>query len=532
MKKAIALFLAATMLLGVFSACGKKDPEDDVVAGGHLNLTFTVDDILNYDDEFGKMLQEKFDVTLTAKPGESEESLGLWASAQELPHLWTSVSFEDAYRFYSWIDQGITRDIPYDMISKYPNVKKLVDESVEVNAIKEMKDGKIWFIPRPFDAHFDYQEVDGGRIFYREDVVNALGLTLPTTIDEFMQFWYDMSHSGVEGEPTTGLLNGPGYIYYMYGVDAEGWVKEGDQWIPGYMSDTMIEPLKAMQQLFKDGSLDNEWMITSNNDLYAKWGNKVGGGMIRNGGDAYWYMRAHRSPAEAINPDFNTRSFEAKHQVEIMPVPKAADGQSHWMPFLDAGSVEINASTTDEELDRILAIIDWTLTEEALHYSTYGIEGVTYTVNEDGTYSHIYKEDGTEVTVLETMPSAFVVNMCNWGLARTFFVDSKWTAPETDPAEQERLAGLKSLDDECLKWTQVYDQYVVPSADATIARILTTPAKDDYYAGFEWQPELDAIIAGSEPVETAFAAFKVKCLAKDMQKAIDEVTAFMAGIGK
>jgi len=529
MKKAIAFVLAATMILGVFAGCQKKD--DGATAGGHMNLTFTIDDLLNFDDEFGKMVQEKFDVTLTAKPGESEESLGLWASAQELPNLWTSVTFEDAYRFYSWIDGGIIRDIPYEMISKYPNVKKLVDESVELAAIKEMKDDKIWFIPRKFDAHFEYQVVDGGRIFYREDVMRDLGLSVPTTIDEYMQFLYDMSHSGKEGAPTTALLNGMGYIYYMYGIDAEGWVKEGDQWIPGFMSDAMIAPLTAMQKLFADGSLDNEWMNTSNNDLYAKWGNAVGTSMIRNGGDAYWYMRAHRSPAESIDPAYNTMSYMAKDMVEIMPVPKAADGKSHWMPFIESGAVEINATTTDEELDRILAIIDWTLTEEAIELSTYGFEGLTYTKNDDGTYQHIYKEDGSEVTVLETIPSGGITSMCNWNLARNFFVESKWKAPENDAAEQARLAGLKSLDDECLKWTQIYDQYEKPEIGGTIARLMSTPSKDDYYAGFEWADDLNAIIAGSEPIESAFAAFKQRCIDKKLDKAIEEVTAEMTKLG-
>ena len=529
MKKAMALFLAATMLLGVFAGCQKKD--DGAVSGGHVNLTLTIDDILNYDDQFGKMLQEKFDVTLTAKPGDSEESLGLWASAQELPNAWTSVSFEDAYRFYGWIDQGIIRDIPYEMISKYPNVKKLVDDSAEVNAIKELKDGKIWYIPRPFDAQFEFQEVDGGRIWYREDIMNALGLSVPTTIDEYLQFQYDMSHSGQAGMPTTSLLNGPGYIYYMYGIDAEGWVKEGDKWIPGFMSDAMIEPLTALQKLFRDGSLDNEWLISDNNALLAKWGTGIGSNMIRNGGDSYWYMRTHRHVAEAENPDYNLHAYKAMDKVEVMPVPKGADGKSHWMPFVDSGAVEISADTTDAQLDRLLAIIDWTLTEEALVYSSYGFEGVTYTVNDDGTYAHIYKEDGTEVTVLETIPSAFITSMCNWGMARPFFVQSKWESTVDDPAEQARLDGLKALDNECLKWTQLYDTYEVPSSDAYIARLISTPSKDDYYAGFEWSDELNAIIAGSESVEVAFAAFKTRCFAKDLGKAIDEVTEVMAGIG-
>ena len=558
MKKAITLFLAATMLVGSLAGCSgdqpaaatatppaateapategtDPDPTEEVVERNHLTLTFTVDDILNYDDPFGVMFQEKFNATIIAKPGDSEESLGLWASAQELPNLWTSVTFEDAYRFYSWIDQGLIRDIPYDMISKYPNVKRIVDESIELNAIKDLKDGKYWYIPRKFDATFHFMQVDGGRIWYRADIAEDLGLTVPTTVDEFMTFVYDMSHSDKPGAPTTSLLNGLVYIYNMYGIDAEGWVKDGDQWIPAYMSDGMLEPLKAIRQLFVDGSLDNEYMVTNNTDLFAKWGSGVGSTMFRNGGDSYWYMRTHRHVAEFLDPENgNATPWIAMDAVELMAVPQAPDGNTYWMPFVDSGGIEISADTTDEELDRILEIIDWTLTEEAKEYSAYGIEGITYTVNPDGTYAHIISpESGVEVSVLEETPSCFVVSMADWGNARAFFVESKWATDDVDDTVRERQEGLKRLDDESKKWTQLYDTYATPSShEAYIARMLSTPAKDDYYSGFDWGEELNALIADtSVSVEDGFAAFLDKCYQKNMQTVIDEVTAVMAGIG-
>lgn len=527
MRKSYARTIVLLLVLALTTGCLP------LIAAGEErpNLTFviSVDEILDYNDEVGQLIQDKFNVTLIAKPNESEEALGLWAAGDELPHMWTSSTFEDPYRFYNWIDQGIIRDVPYELISKYPNVKRIVDESKELNGIKDLKEDKYWYVPRKQDANHDFFVADGARIFYREDWARDLGLEIPETMDEYYAFLQAIGQSGVEGAPTIGVLASQGLLYYfaMTGIDPESWVKEDDQWIPGYMSERMLEPLKSLRALYDNQTIDNEYLITETSSLLSKWGMGLGATVIRNGGDAYWYNRMHRHVAESIDPDYTTKPYKALDMVEVMPIPTAADGNKYWLPAIDSNGVEFSSKVTDEELDRLLEILDWTLTDEAMDLYRYGMEGITYEVNEDGKYV-LLNDPATGVPYQLRFPSSGLVTACNWMFAEDFYNDKRVPSESDD---QEMIDGSAKLKEQVLFWTMEYNEHVLEEGDAFTARLISSPAKDDIYAGFEWSDEINAIVVGTEDVEAMFESFKAYCIQKGMQQAIDEVTAIMDEAG-
>jgi hypothetical protein len=78
----------------------------------------------------------------------------------------------------------------------------------------------------------------------------------------------------------------------------------------------------------------------------------------------------------------------------------------------------------------------------------------------------------------------------------------------------------------------LYNKAIDPDADGFTARLLSTPAKDEIYACYDYGSELNLIVSGTAPVEDMFATFKQTCMSKGMQTVIDEVTAAMTKIGK
>lgn len=546
MKKALSLILAAFILVTVLSACSSgsvNSPSDTTTPPAQtetpqattseptpatnekLTIRAAIDDMSTFDDEVGQLIEEKFNVTIEPMPIESEETLGLWAASGDLPDMMTTNSFEDPYRFFNWIDQGIIRDVPYDMLSKYEHLKSSVDTSKEVNGIKDLKGGKYWYIPRKNDATTPYMIADGARIFMREDWLKTLSLPVPKTLQEYYDVLYALGHNDPTGtsSATIGELAAGGLLYNiaMYGLDPESWTKENNQWIPGYMSDRMIEPLKAIRKLYTDKTLDNEYMITAANDMFSKWANNIGGSVIRNGGDTYWYNKMHRYVSEAMQPPL--QGWQVMDKVGVVPIPTAPDGKQYWPSLVDSGAIEIGGQVSDATLDRILKMVDWTLTDEAMDLYRYGVKDITYSVDENGKYVQI-NDPATGQPYQARFPSAYFITCANWMSAQDFVNDKLASTPNT--------SGTAMIKQETYDWTMEYNKHVLDEGDGFYCRLISSPAKDEAYGAVEYSSAFNQIIAGTDTVENMFAAFKADCMSKGMQSAIDEVTKIMADIGK
>jgi putative aldouronate transport system substrate-binding protein len=544
MKKAVTVLLAVVMLLTTLAGCGAPPADSTPVNQGtnsvnatsqpeeavkeHLDISVAVDDIPSFDDEVGQLIQEMFNVTITAMPIESDEALALWAAGDELPDMFVTNTFEDSYRFFNWIDQGIIRDVPYELISKYANIQRIVDGSRELSGISAMKDDKYWYIPRKNDANHEFFTVDGARIFYREDWLETLGMDVPTTIEDYYEVLYAMAHDDPTGTgaSTIGALAAGGLVYYfaLYGIDPEGWVYENDEWIPGFMSQKMVAPLEALRQLYSDKSLDNEYAISGNTEMFNKWANNIGGSVIRNGGDQYWYNRMHRYVSEAMDPPLE--GWQVMDVVGVMPIPTAPDGNKYWLPFVDSGGVEFSADTSDEVIDRLLEMLDWTLTDEAMDYYRYGVEGITYEVNDEGKYVTLL-DPATGEAYQRRFPAAGFISAVNWMSAENFYNDK--SAPNAEYSE-ERIAAEAAMKQEVFDWTLEYNKHVLPEGDAFVARLISTPAKDEIYSAIRddsLSTEIYNIISGTAPVDEMFEAFLGICYSKGIQDAIDEVSVIM-----
>ena len=133
---------------------------------------------------------------------------------------------------------GMIRDIPDDMLAKYPLLKKAIDEQPASELVQGVP-GKNYWLPiygnadKPLKAEFM-------PFYYRADWAEKLSIATPTTIDEY----YNMLKAFTEQDPdgngqndTYGLTGWLWQVHFITWVDMYAWVKGDDgKWIPGFIS--------------------------------------------------------------------------------------------------------------------------------------------------------------------------------------------------------------------------------------------------------------------------------------------------------
>jgi len=529
-KNVLLLFLVFVLAFSIFAACGRADSGStqtppDVPAGSRAldeHITFTVAfwDYVTNDCDLMRVVEDHCNVSIVPMPiswDNDLEQIQLFAAADDLPDSTATYGPNTSVtRFYQWIDQGLVRSIPYEMISKYPLLKQLTDTSDAVSAIKDLKDNKYWYIPR-LDSPQGLHKASQSMIYYRKDWLEAVGITkVPETLDEAYDMWRAFTYDDPDGngrKDTFGLATPRGVptIVTSFGTDPSQWYQDDDgQWKPGYFLNSMIEPLEYVQKMFQEGILDPEYQFAGWSQAVEKITTNVAGSLLRNG-DINWVHSHIRLRWGAANPDVE----DPLTVWDIMPPPKVnAEKTAIWPAKLDTGANEISSKVDDAKLDRIMYVMEYVLSPEGQALKNYGIEGVSYDIVNGRAVLRIDPDTGEPYTDL--FPGAAFFNWVEWGF--DYLASEEMYVGPMPPAY--RTLALASM--------ELYDAARDPRANF-MPRLMSTPSKD--MLDISWGDALMGIIVGSEPVSAAFARFQQEALAQGLQAAIDEVTAGMKSLG-
>lgn len=184
-------------------------------------------------DAISDYIEEKFNVRFVPMPfsrSDWKDKVKLWASQDELPNVFRTIGIYDADTFYQFVDNGIIRDIPEDMLMSRPNIKQMLEDNP---VYKEFAvDGKIYSLPH---TYWRTQEEDwkGGVTWARKDWREKLGIDVPVTLDD----WTAMMDAFANGDPdgngkkdTYGITyfreEIPTFIFNAHGAFIEEWVEE------------------------------------------------------------------------------------------------------------------------------------------------------------------------------------------------------------------------------------------------------------------------------------------------------------------
>ncbi|MBB3111618.1 putative aldouronate transport system substrate-binding protein [Paenibacillus phyllosphaerae] len=225
-------------------------------------------------------------------------------------------------------------------------------------------------------------------VIFRQDWLANVGLSTPTTIDEF----YNMLKAFKEKDPDK---NGKDDTYGMVLVKWTGqwasgfdimklWFGSPNKWgvrdgklVPEHLTSEYMEALKFMRKLYEEKLINSDFAVMDS----AKWTDPIVNGnagvivdVVDNAARIDDKIHAALVKAGTDQPDI--------HFMDVIGAVNGTDGQLHTLPTSGfAGMLAVPKSTvkSEDELKRVLAFIDQMNEPEMQTLAGFGIEGKHYT---------------------------------------------------------------------------------------------------------------------------------------------------------
>ena len=270
-----------------------------------------------------------------------------------------------------------------DYVKSMPNFQKLVkncDLSAQLEN-SELSDGKMYSLP----VNVDEKRVQTEQWFVRKDLFDKNNLTIPTTWDECYK---DMKILKAKYPKIIPIQNiyGTDDLLCMVGSSfgtVAGWDsantgfmydKSSDKWIHAPTSDNYKAMLQFLHKLYAEGILDKEF-VTLDTTTYDQ--------RILKGQTIMWdgWLGGEVS--------YNEDGKKTDSNFNVVPIPALA-GPSGKAGTKVTGSwghsMICPASVKDKEyFNTLIRWLDWMYSEDGANLFSWGVKGVTYTENSDGT---------------------------------------------------------------------------------------------------------------------------------------------------
>jgi putative aldouronate transport system substrate-binding protein len=396
MAKGLKKVFCIVLVLGIafaltLSGCKKNDgkTKDAASDGGTISSKLSEEPYefsifrtawMNLNDETDpviKAINEKFNIKIKiiTSPYETwEEKYNIYVTSGYIPDL-SITTGPGTSNFNEWAAQGIYMDL-LDLYWQYcPNVQKyLSDEIIEAHI---MDGGKLYGIPKPSLSDKTYA--------IRADWLGNLNMEVPETLDEL----YVVLKAFKENDPdrnniddTYGLcaedtLSTVDFIFSAFGCPvtpniAENWIPDGNgKLTSGLLAPGMKEAIVYLNKLYREGILDQEWMLIKS----QAWQDKIFTGKVGFVSTSFQQMVSFTE--SKIRENAPTCELQV---VDGIKGPGGLFARPMQKGFYMVSSISKDVTRPE----KILEFIDFLMTDEGDEMIRYGIEGLTYTKNPDG----------------------------------------------------------------------------------------------------------------------------------------------------
>lgn len=380
MKKLIVMLLTLALLTSLvpLSLASGLEP---------MELTVTVWDVANAfpegkeKDAILKMVEEKFNVTFTPMNvswGDYGDKYMAWAAAGTMPDIAGGIALVGGSNYYQMIEGGVVRALPNDL-SAYPNLNKYMSLP-EVKAYQV--EGQNFFFPRMTYTDPSYWCMDRG-LLIRKDWLKNLGLEMPTSPEALLKTMEAFTN---EDPNKDGEKNTIGFAYNTvfptsqhiaaFGYTDSRWVKmEDGNWKMPVCEENTIPLIDMLRTAYRNGWMDQDFAARATwdcRDLFASGG--IG-------------ILAFQNTPKHINNIYKKWVIAQPNQDffdSVAIVPLTGDNCYAFQEMSYWSETYIGSQVDDKKLDRIMMIMDYLYSEEAIKLSIYGIENEDYKV-ENGT---------------------------------------------------------------------------------------------------------------------------------------------------
>lgn len=487
--KAAALFSAIVMAASALSGCGDdsngtSSASDDYTAP-ELAATYpefekphTIDitwfeqgwtgmeadkDIITPEIERLTGLKMNYEAMTVPTGDDYTQQLNLMIASNEVPDAFFGGIDTYTRTVYEKLGQAGTIWDFKDLIPDYEQLNELVYP--EMNLYRT-SDGKNYFVPTQTGRGYENLNEPPHGIYLRQDYLDELGMDYPSTPDELYEYLKRCKEElGSEGYLFGESLGGITNLYEMFfpllgshenyslPFDSEDNYKVCNYEYTN--SPELMEAAKFISKLSREGLLDKEALTIKTAQYQSKASSATHAAVAA----SWWDADTFNDNAKAIVPD--------EEYIYVCPPPIYASEEIKesrtrtWTDWVGCwSSLIINTSVDEETVRHLLAVMDYLTTQEGQMLVQVGIEGETYTWNDEGKY--VFTDEFKEKT-----------NDLDWNKAAAYGVfyyaqlvnnTPAITELQETPSALTRADNLKSWENQQIT-RDCYDKHMEPTKD-------------------------------------------------------------------
>lgn len=379
-KKIIAASLAATAITGVLSGCGGKKENSDNAGEVKEISAFLYMYMADFSPEMPiwKAAEEKTGIRLknvaSSSAADMPTALSTVLVGKKLPDIINAQneSMRDIAE-----DGGL---VPLDdYLEEYaPNITEYFEKAPEAKNLGSASDGHIYFIPGSLSGPENSGSPAQG-FFIRQDWLDKLGLEAPKTIDEYYNVLsafktQDPNGNGIADEiPYFGRTMSIDPLLKQFFCTGNEFEIENGALVFGPTSENYKLAMNTLAKWYGEGLIDNE-IFTRNSAREQLLGQNIGGAT----NDWFSSTSKFNDTLKDSVPGFNF--------VVMMP-PENINGvveNRMVRSKLSGYGWGISKDADEDDIIDIVKFFDFWMSEEGRMLMARGVEGVSYTVGENG----------------------------------------------------------------------------------------------------------------------------------------------------
>lgn len=389
-KRAAALTLAGAMALSL-TACGDgkqssgTTAKGSVAADGKPTITFMATSFFGTDlknDKSDEVIKKYEEYTNTHVEWQWEsndtytEKLGLTLMDKDNMPMVLTASGNLTANVVDAARKGAFWDLAPFLADaeSFPNLSKANPEVLKALTV----DGKVIAIYRA-------REIGRYGFSYRTDWAEAVGITEePKTVEDVYNMLYKFTYEDPDGngkDDTYGLeltkYTGPLDIIQTWFGTGNEWVEQDGKLVPVHQTPEFKEALKWMKKIYDDGLVRKDWATVDSGTFSDSCKKGEAGSFIdvMDGAKRIWQYYKMNDVKSVTDPS----QIASMNLVgPINNTTLATSGFNGFYMITKAGA------KTEEDVKNCLHFLDKMCDDEMLALADYGLEGVTYDLNEEG----------------------------------------------------------------------------------------------------------------------------------------------------
>ncbi|MCD8076072.1 MAG: substrate-binding domain-containing protein [Lachnospiraceae bacterium] len=281
----------------------------------------------------------------------------------------------------TYINSGMFEPLD-DHWDQMPNFKAYLDENPSIQASLTAQDGHIYYVPI-VGLPDNYLPC----LMYQTQWLEQIGMEAPDTLDGFVEMLRAFKENDMNGdgdasdEIPMSIMSDflPQMFGWAFGMDLNSGFYADDDGVVhyGYYEEEKYKAyLTFLNGLYEEGLLEMEFTSLTRDQITERFANNMTGVTF----DYSWQM------SQLYSTQFE--DYNADEGGIVVGVPPLSGDYPGYYSGTEAvkGIFGVNKNASDLEL--ALRFIDYAMSEECQTMYAWGIEDLSYTVDEDGNYAY------------------------------------------------------------------------------------------------------------------------------------------------